>query len=844
MFTDVVKRLCRTTPRGTDPHPKTSGGGSIVPLDPESPWPKFRCNTLQNGRSTLVVEAGDRQPWSYPTGKGIFSSPVIDSAGTVYIGSADHYFYALASDRTLKWRFATGDIIDSSALLDDKGRVYFGSGDGHVYCLDRDTGEEVWKFRAHTAAEVTEEYGIKTYNLNWFEGNVAMLPDGTILAGNDNYLLYALDREIGDLLKVYPANEMIWSCPAVNPSTGRVFFTSDFTALSNVFCFEGAGKKIWTSGGLGTVSASPMLTSDNPAGAVLVGGFDGVLRAFSQKNGKRLWKFGARDHIYGSPAQLSDGTVIQAACDGTVCGLDPVSGRERWSFDTLVPIRSSPAVDTADRIYVGAGDGHLYCLNGDGSFRWAYRCIDDNRNDLNGSPALGPEGVVIGGENGGIFFIPYDYPLTPAGKKDHRTVSSPVRVLPDDGARLFFVNGFGRLFSEPPKELAANEPVTLAHLVRRNGKTVASMIDAKSLYIMVSGSSQFRTEVSADRRFFSIIPQETWTGDEGDTLDIGIRCRFKTGLRRFGLKFFGGRKTESFDFSFSFSIPPRKRGTALPFRIPDAPGSPVDVLEISRFSCPNPTILPSYNQIGFDSLHYLAGFVEGEGRHAVLWAVQGRLDEQTGKTLPDPSLKEMYALNMEYDGGLVTLYNYEGFKLSFFGSWDMPFGMYRVSSSFDEVSGTWAGTGTFSGMIRAGEIKFYGTFLKLLGMADGKTGRMHVAGAVDLGYWKEEPVQNTIDPTGIILKASPTGASAEIPPGVFRAADYAPGILLVDSASGKAAGADYSRKTSVETDGDGFARRVNLDYREKPIRGRFRVYLMANTAPVCREEFILGEIHD
>lgn len=93
----------------------------VVPLDPASPWPKFRANALQTGRSRVepVVDP-TRRPWSFQTGKGVFSSPV----------------------------------IDSSALLDDRGRVYFGSGDADVYALERDSGKLVWRFEADSVEAV------------------------------------------------------------------------------------------------------------------------------------------------------------------------------------------------------------------------------------------------------------------------------------------------------------------------------------------------------------------------------------------------------------------------------------------------------------------------------------------------------------------------------------------------------------------------------------------------------------------------------------------------------------------------------------------------------------------
>ncbi|MCX7853358.1 MAG: HisA/HisF-related TIM barrel protein [Caldilineales bacterium] len=91
--------------------------GYEVPVQPESPWPTFRRDHRNTGRSPLpAVYTGDR-PWSFTTGKGIFSTPVVDGDGVIYVGSADHVFYALYPDGREKWRFETGEIIDSAAAL-------------------------------------------------------------------------------------------------------------------------------------------------------------------------------------------------------------------------------------------------------------------------------------------------------------------------------------------------------------------------------------------------------------------------------------------------------------------------------------------------------------------------------------------------------------------------------------------------------------------------------------------------------------------------------------------------------------------------------------------------------
>lgn len=809
-----------------------------VPLDSESPWPKFRGNALQNGRSYIKQWCSNAVPWEVHTSIGIFSSPVIDSEGNTYIGSGDHIFYAFSPTGEELWRFPTRDIIDSSALLDDRGRIYVPSGDGHVYCLDKKNGEELWRFKAHSTDQVREEFGIKTYNLNWFEGNLSILPDGTILAPNDNYLVYGINRENGKMAQHYPSNEMGWSCPAVNGSTGRIFFGSVYFALKNLLCYGAeTGERKWTSGGLGTVSASPLLTNESSNGLVVTGGFDGILRAFSQKNGKQIWKYGVRDHIYGSPAQLSDGTIVQAACDGTLYGLDAATGEKKWDFDTSQPIRSSPVVDGYNRIYFGGGDGRLYCINPDGTFRWAYSCIEGDRNDLNGSPALGPEGVVIGGENGGIFFIPYDYPLTETGRKNPRAIAD-YRPFLIEGPQLFYMNGAGRIFPSPPDSIEANEPLNIVHYVTEGGSTLLSVIDEESLN--VTGPDGMRVHLSSNRRFITLIPGEHWSGPEGGPLEIRVRCAIRTRMQRLGLKFFGGRIKHQLDKTFRFSVRPYKDySERMPYRIPAEPGDAATSFRLSRLSCPRPTLLPSYNQIGFDSLNYLAGIVEGNERQALLWVIPGRYDETTKRVEPDPELYDVYTMGLIYNQGLVTLTNYIGFAITFFGSWDMPFGLFRMASRVNPVTGHFEKPGDMNALIHAKRIRFYGRFLSLLGMARGKDGVMPVSGRVDMSLWTPSVA---IDPTKAgegRLSLSPNKAELSLTGCRLRKSEHVFGLLLVNTQNDRPVPVNYARETTLKADENGFLTGISVNCRAFPLKGQYRVYLMSDTTQVLMLDGIL-----
>ena len=199
-----------------------------VPLDSESPWPKFRRTAMQSGRSPVLPIDTGAEPWSFPTGKGIFSTAVIDGDDNVYVGSANRVFYKLDENGNELWSVLTGEVVDSSALLDDRGVVYFGSGDGFLYALDRDDGSELWKFEAPDRSN-------EGAFITWFEGNVAIGLDGTLYVPNDNFCTYAVDRDDGTDRWCFLTQDQTWSLPALNPDTNQLFMGSNFPLAETIF---------------------------------------------------------------------------------------------------------------------------------------------------------------------------------------------------------------------------------------------------------------------------------------------------------------------------------------------------------------------------------------------------------------------------------------------------------------------------------------------------------------------------------------------------------------------------------------------------------------------------------
>jgi outer membrane protein assembly factor BamB len=796
-----------------------------VPLDPRSPWPKFRRTSHQDGRSPIMPSMTGGHLWTFQTGKGIFSTPVIDGDGTVYVGSADRTFYAIASDGTLRWSRLTGEIIDSAALLDDRGRVYVGSGDGTLYALDRTTGAPVWTFAA-------DDPSVSGGLINWFEGNVAIGADGTLVVPNDNFFTYALDRNDHTVRWRFKTADQTWSLPAVDPATARLYLGNNnlLQALGdNTFALDAAtGTKVWSHGTDGTIAASPLLTRD---GRVVVGGFDGFVRAYDPTSGAPLWAAGLRDHVYASPGELPDGTIVQPAADGSVYGLDPATGTTRWQFDTRDAIRASPAIDGAGNVYVGAGDGRLYVINPDGRLRWSMQLISAARDDLNASPALGPDVIVVAGESGEVFSIPYDYCLRPEAATDGRCHQGPGEDLPDDGAALYFTTPFGRQLDAPPAEIEPNQPLTFSLFVRAGGDTVLAHIDASATTVTFTPSVAAQVDVSGDRKFLTILPPEpSWPA--GSTLTVRITGQYLVHPMRQGLRFSGGDVGGTFAQTFTFAVHLPPADYTFPLPAPTAPGDPAGIWELSRVATPLPTILPSYNQIGFDSLHYLVGLVEGANGGGLAWVVGGKLAPDANTTVVDPTTRVLFPLDVRYVGGTLTLRNDTGFAIEF-NAFRIPFQLFRLAGHLDATARADGGLAMNVKAICAG-IDFYGPFLQELGFCNPQTDVLSVFGAAELAPFGDGIGESPTGVGSVAFTPTATGVTATLAGTALRADEHAVAVLLVDAATGQAVPIDYGFATTRTIDGSGLVQSVTVPFGAVVPPPLVRAYLMVDAYPAAR----------
>ncbi|HXV52949.1 MAG TPA: PQQ-binding-like beta-propeller repeat protein, partial [Solirubrobacterales bacterium] len=488
-------------------------GGSVAPgpaladgpLLQGSPWPEMRHDLRNTGESQIRGAYRGERPWSFTTQRGIFSTPVIDDRGGVYVGSADGNFYALGRDGSKLWRFRTGGIIDAAAALGlragpkDEFPITIGSGDETLYQL-RGTPRQLsaakrtrWTFRTPLAPATGQL-------VNWWEGNVAYGPDSNLYVGNTGGGAFSLTPE-GEQRWVTQRANSVWTTPAFDAEGNSYWGSVDFYAFS----LDPAGNQRWQTFTPGYLTSSPALGSD---GTVYIGSFDRSLHALDPATGAERWAFPTADHIYSSPALASDAAgntkaIYIGSADGSIYAVAP-DGTELWSYDTGDPVRSSPVLGRAPKgagkiVYVGSSTGVLDALDAEtGRRRWSFDTTPGkagraDRNDLNGSPALGKRGVYIGGEHGRVWFVPYDLCL----EVDHRRCTTdPSPEFRPTVTRTFAPTPGGTTLRGSPENVPAATTLAARLVVRRDGETIDAAIDPASLSLTPKPSFTFTSELS------------------------------------------------------------------------------------------------------------------------------------------------------------------------------------------------------------------------------------------------------------------------------------------------------------------------------------------------------------
>lgn len=819
----------------------------------DAPWPVFRGDSKNSGHAAIDVAYNGKKPWSYQTGKGIFSSPVVDGSERVYIGSADRNFYVFNADGSVAWTFPTNEIIDSAAVLTTESeelRVTVPSGDGFLYHLNADPTITNPQDRVLWAFDASKHRHPKDIGYNWFEGNVVAGPDGTLYAGNTNWNYYALDPLTGQLKFRYLTNNMNWSAGAFDDEGNIVWTSLDFFVRK----FDPiAQQEQWKFMALGFISASVALGSDQRA---YVGAFDNNFYALDLATGKRQWKFPTTDHIYASAALGQDeagntNAIYITSTDGHLYKLG-TDGNLLWKYDVGDTVRSSPVItrkpagESGEIIYFGAADGHLYAINSEGSLRWAFDTNVDtpelrDRNDLNASPAIGRQGLYIAGEHGYVWHVPFDYPLHHPG--DARSVSGTTQ--PANLVDIRFSTPGGSALEQAPYAVPVSSIVHGQLKVRQNGESLDASLNIRNAnglrgedVVKITPNVPYHVERSADGHYFHLIPDGFLTPDTEYTLDIN--GQYTWGGKRIGALEFAGTQKQNISDTLTFRTAPVQLET-LPLQVNDQQTTTV---LMRRLAVPYPSMLTSLNQIGFDSLTWILSLVSktepdanGEGRF-VMWATGAELNEQ-GQWQPMKGTEFVFPLYGRYKHDAFILEN-QGTPFDVSGI-HLPMEIFQLRGQWDENFRLREG-GTLYAEVNALKDRTYGPLLALGGLLNANL-KLVAAGTVlteayNAGSLGQRP--NGIEVASFTYQQPTFWRNGTLTVNFnngYLADEHLTKVMLIDRATSKPYFLDYRAQVSEVKANDGTLRSITLTLPEDTVIGKNTdAYVMTDAFPLYKAD--------
>jgi outer membrane protein assembly factor BamB len=299
----------------------------------------------QVGDGPVYSESGTGE---YSGTKGILSSPAIGDDGLIYFTSMSDKLIALYPNGTKKWDFDIDTSIDiwSSPLVDEDGTVYVGSHDdfdGTIYAIDIN-GNLLWKFE--TASDICSS---------------PAMDNEVIYFGSGDHYLRAVYASTGELKWKYEFEDFADSSPAIGPD-GTIYIGA--TKEGKLFAIDQNGNYKWhiKLGNSVDTWSSPAIFEE----VVYIGSDNGYLYAVNAETGELKWKNLLAFSVGGSPAIGAEGTIyINCECEGdSVCDTFFAfnqQGEKLWSFNDSFAA-SSPAIGSDGTIYFGTWNG-LYAIS-------------------------------------------------------------------------------------------------------------------------------------------------------------------------------------------------------------------------------------------------------------------------------------------------------------------------------------------------------------------------------------------------------------------------------------------------------------------------------------------------
>ena len=316
--------------------------------------PDHASSYTSNKQLVFVTEA-----WRFDA-KAPIRSTAVATATTVFIGTSAGKFYAL-DKRTGKtrWLFNSGSAINSSPAI-DKGKVYFSNNKQTLFALDASNGKQAWKYDFGENRDY--EWGFDYYYSS------PTIVNSSILIGAKDGFVYRLSAKDGRLIWRFKVVGIVRGTPAVDESTAYfgdtdgILYAVDFTTGKEKWRFHSVGNGLKNEDfgfDRRALISSPTIRNDK----VFIGGRDGFFYAVAKINGKEIWRVDHEVSWVISSLAVKDTIVVTGTSDGRyIQAVSGNTGKQIWKTKTGSIVWSSPVIYN-NHVYIGSGEGVLYCLD-------------------------------------------------------------------------------------------------------------------------------------------------------------------------------------------------------------------------------------------------------------------------------------------------------------------------------------------------------------------------------------------------------------------------------------------------------------------------------------------------
>lgn len=242
---------------------------------------------------------------------------------TSFVAHDSHVSCFDPGGRTL-WSTQIG-ATQASPLFDGR-RVYIGTDAGQLLALDAKSGKTVWKFVTGAPLKTVPAQGKSALFVEATDGQVHAIETASGVA----------------LWKFFRADGSLGYSAPVLAGDAALFVAGETT----LYRLDPAGGALIWKAALGGKAAS---TPARAGGKLVLGGDSCGVGAYSEDDGRRLWRFpasGKTTDWYGPPL-LVGGVAYVGTVRGIVYALDLATGKRLWATSLPGEALALPALDQA-----------------------------------------------------------------------------------------------------------------------------------------------------------------------------------------------------------------------------------------------------------------------------------------------------------------------------------------------------------------------------------------------------------------------------------------------------------------------------------------------------------------